>query len=298
MFSAEVLEKRTDIKTIDVLSLNDPQSRKRAIHQLGEGRVVAAQMRNVFGFWINAANPNARGELARIKNESLVEGKPIKKLSTMLPGEVIIPFVDQNQIATNLKPYTAHPTIYSQTFGSICHTVLPLYPEAAEMLPGTILSKADDNSGTNLIYNLDPTGHPDMNAFINELYREGIVTAVTSMNDVGSPEITDVETATKFLEGLNMPITLLGDEYPCRPEILGSFPQVDFRTGTVVRDGHIPHDLLTVLYGLEPSNGNMKLARYEVNFPFQYPLLVSEITPADSRLKLLEFIHYQNPSEE
>lgn len=286
--SQSIEEKSNTKAEIEIMSLGDPESRKKAIESIQKGHLVAAQMRNVFGFWIDAHNDNARQLLADIKKE-----KVGKKLSTMIPGRIITPLIDITKISSKLKGFVTDPNTYSDTFGSICHTVLPLKSEGRNILPDSILSNYSDSEGTPVVYNLDPTGHPPMQAFIEELQAQGIFCGVTSMNTAGTPEITNLEDATTFLQQLNFPTALLRDSYPCRPEVIGSFPQINFIEGTIIRDGHIPVDLLSVMYNVE-SSSSLKAAKYKVDLPYQWPLLSSLADPKGMRQNLLDFIHYQH----
>ncbi len=275
---------------IQELNLLDSSSRRTVIKAVREGNIVAGHMRQVYGLWIDASNQSTRESVAKLKNEP-----PGKKMSIMMTGSALLPYVDKSSVYAPLRKYIEDPEAYSSVFGSVCHTVLPIDPKYSHLFPETVKSSVDINGvHREVVYNLDPTGHAGIQELINELEFEGIIAAVTSMNPSSHPEIVSYRSALDFLQDRSADVTvpiLFKDTNRCRTDIKGSFPQVNLLSGKIIRDGHIPASVISWMLGVEPDDA-IKDAKYGQNeFVLQQPLLPERNNPQDIRKIILEYIH-------
>ncbi len=100
-----------------------------------------------------------------------------------------------------------------------------------------------------IVYNLSPIGHEPLADFVRfSQDRDVPILAVTSLNVSGEPEYSDISQVREFCarHGAALPL-ILKDPLPLRAGIVGSLPQFDLTTGTLVREGHVPTELLNLL---------------------------------------------------
>lgn len=277
---------------IEEIDLLDRKSRAKAIKSIIDGKVVAGHMRHVFGFWVNSSNDQARRLVAQIKGE-----KPEKKMSIMTTGKFIVKHIEKKYIAENLRKYIATPKIFSSVFGSMCHTILPIKHISLPYFSKTVLSEQNITSTLkcHIVYNLDPTGHPGMEELTSELLQEGIIPAVTSMNQSLKPEIVDLINAKQFLNTLSKhkSIILMRNTVRTRQNILGSFTQLHLVNGMFERDGHIPAAILGWMLDIPINFKTIKKHKYQ-HKQIKHLFDISQknkLKPNEVRKEILKFIH-------
>ena len=281
-------KKVNQIKEVD---LTNPLQRKKAVNAIIAGKVVAGHIRRVFGLWIDSSSESAYKTVMQIKGESLG-----KKMSIMTTGSFIVPHINSMRVKKKYRKYVQDANIFSETFGSLCHTILPIKSSSVNYFSKNVIS--DSSSNTNkidhIVYNLDPSGHPGMEQFIRDLELEGIIPAVTSMNPALHPEITQTENARYFLESLskNRPHLLMRDLYPVHEGILGSFAQIHLISGYIERDGHIPAHILSLMLGMEVNPKKFKKHKYaHIHFGKEFIDKIKRMSATEIRELILKFIH-------
>jgi|GEM_PF-5129341 len=277
-------------RDIQELNLTVDTQRKKAIEAIMDGKVVAGHMRRVFGFWIDASNTAAYKALLKIKGEQYG-----KKMSIMTTGSFIVPHIYINGVKKEYRKYVESPEMYSGVFGSICHTILPIKLNSLRCFPEHVVSSSSFGTRKkfNVVYNLDPTGHPGMETFISQLQGQGVIPAVTSMNPVLYPEITNIQSAQHFLKStlFDKDQILMRDMHPVRKDILGSFAQVHLIQGVIERDGHIPAKILGWMLNMEIDENKIKKHKYP---HASFDKIVNKIKkkdPLEIRRLILKYIH-------
>ncbi len=304
-YTSDVAEYKGILKRYpDVGSLDDQVSLNQAADLVKSGRIIVAQMRGVFGFFSDAQQHTSVAKIRQIKGD-----KPDKALSTMISGENFIKLLDLDHIHPAYRAICKDAQEYEQVFGSICHTKAPILKNYSTInkieIPADIYTteRLPDGKERKIIYNLSTIGHDPMTRLLTEIHKRGVdVVAVTSANPSKQPEYTSreevLEYCTNYIDDIPFVLT---DPLPIRRGIVGSFPQFDLITGYLIREGHIPTDLLEFLLTKRQGEGkadsivNKKITK-KSNYP-SYNFKKEEIlnfeinNPASLRKAILDFIH-------
>ena len=228
-----------------------------AIDEILSGGLVATQYHGVFIIVFSATNARAREGVLAAKGET-DSSRPLTSLTFC---KHIFPYVDLDRIPeARVRDLIIDPDQFRRSLGGICHVRLPLTQKATqEALPPQIMSFQD---GVPYTHNLEPYGNLLFSNLAHELNEAG-VTFITgsSLNRAGEDEICELSAAETFCEQTGITY-LLRDPLFVAPGVRGSFPTVDLEKMTVVRDGHVPVQLVERIVNLEFDKREMKPAKH------------------------------------
>lgn len=288
--------KKTDMKKgFRIGDLSNAQDVEYAASIISNGGIISMRMRGVCGMWVDATSQQAVFKVCTIKADN-----PNRKLSTMVFAENILPLVDVDSVYPDLRKYVQDTNLFKSVFGSICHICLPILPSKVDKLPASIYSIQDTSNGPRpVVYNLEPTGHELMSHAVSSYQARGVLwSAVTTLNAHGAPEPTNDIQAIHMIEKYNAtsadksnpPILIyLKDTTRQRSDIVGSFAQLNFITGEIMRDGHIPSYIIERIVPARRSE-NMLPHKYPNVFPDTEHWIGDDKSPSGIRKSIIQFI--------
>lgn len=264
-------------------SLDDPLALREASELIGSGQVVAFQFRKVFGLMVDARNDQAAITALEVKGTPNPEEKP---LSAMMFSQDFFPLVDVEKLPKSMQELVSDPDEFQNLIGSLCHIRAPILADQIDQIPPRLLS-FDKETGQAYMHNLDPRGHEPMAEFINALNKTGILfPGVTAIGLSGQAEFADKESAIALCQNSGVVPLFLEDPNSTHEQILGSFTQLDIERAEIIRDGHVPAMVITMLIGDVSIAGGMKEALHQqAEFFFQEPLDL--LKPIDLRSRIL-----------
>jgi tRNA A37 threonylcarbamoyladenosine synthetase subunit TsaC/SUA5/YrdC len=264
------------------------QDVNRAVDLIKSENVISAQMFGVYGLWANAESKKAVEKIQKIKNSQS------KTLSLVGFSKDIYMHIHKQSVHPKIKKFFDSSETISLHIGSLLHLRMPIKKSSKNVLPISVVG-VEQHGMT--IQNLDPYGHYGISNLIKKLNVSGVkYVAVTSLNHSGiSYEITDKQEAEAFVKNKNIPLLLHDTKHTGK--VKGSFTIVDVSSLRVVREGHIPTELVNILFGNIVFNVNkMNKSRYQ-----QYDLafmekLINDITtkkmdPKIARKYILKMVH-------
>jgi len=289
------MRKKIDKNKFRIGELSNMQDVDYAASIISSGGIISMRMRGVCGMWVDATSQQAVFKVCTIKADN-----PNRKLSTMAFAENILPLVDVDSVHPDLKKYAQDTNLFKSAFGSICHVSLPILPSKVDRLPASIYSIQDTPNGPRpVVYNLEPTGHELMSHAVASYQARGVLwSAVTTLNAHGVPEPTNDTEAIHIIEKYNAasedksspPILIyLKDTTRQRADIVGSFAQLNFITGEIMRDGHIPSYIIERIVPARRSE-NMLPHKYPNVFPDTEHWIGDDTSPSGIRKSIIKFI--------
>lgn len=232
------------IPELQIGSLENPDDVNQAVEIIKNGDIVAAQFRNVFGLWFDAWNQEAANEALLIKETNDLT----KPLATMMFSENFLPLIDMDLLSPEVAGLVEDPEAFQNRIGSLCHIGAPIRMDVVSEIPQRILSWRD---GAPFMHNLDPYGHEPISIFIQSLNDAGIVyPGMTAVGIHNEAEFTKFEEVINLCEGSERVKILLEDPLVTHPEVLGSFPIIDLMNERIIREGHVPSDVVHQLFGM------------------------------------------------
>lgn len=282
-------------RRLEIGFMDDESQLKRAAQIIVEGGVVAAQLGNIYGLFLDASNPNAVAHEVKIKGKSGPE-----PLSIMMSSTRLLDILDKNKVHPDLKHLISDGQTLGELVGGICHVRGPVRSDyldlktktGEELIPQSILSWDENNNA--FVHNLDPHGYENVEKWISMVNKMGVrFVGVSSLNYKGTPERYCLPDAIEFcLNGLVNPNALLIDPNPVDPRIKGSYAILNFATAFYVRDGQIPVEVVDQVLGVNISEkehpGGIKPAKFERDFDFS--VLIEKFSGAELRTEILKSI--------
>lgn len=275
-----------ELQELQIGSLENADDIKRAVDDIRSGGIVAAQFRNVFGFWFNGWINETANKALKIKGTVKYATKP---LSTMMFSENFLPLVDSDLLSPEVKVLVEDPDTFQKRFGSLCHMRAPIRKELIDHIPPRILSWQHD---TPYMHNLDPHGHEPMASFIKNLNDAGqLFLGMTAVGKHKKPEFTSKYGVIELSKKSEMVNLLLEDPWNTHPDVKGSFPVVDLEKKKLLREGHIPTEIIQQLFGFELlTDDNIIPSHFELANIFT-DISLDGSTPEKIRSLMIDIIH-------
>jgi len=247
-------------------SLWERQDRTLAIQHILRGSPVGVFNFGVAAIWGDGGSGAFVDAIQEIKT-----GREKSPLAATLPAEQLLPLIDQEKIpslyrVTGEVPFLTDTEKYRAYMGFTSFARIPLLPEAAQLLPPSMVSF--DVNGTPVLQNWIPDGHRPVTHFLREMKSAGIkYPAVTSMNVHGMASIVSQREMALF-QSHNIPFVLV-DPYG-KMNGTGSYWIVDFcrDPAVAVRAGNLPRNVFNKLF---PHVVIDESTKSEQHIPLEFP---------------------------
>jgi len=252
---------------------------KEAARLASSGVPIGFYNRGVFALWGDAKNTSFVESVEKIKGEAR-KGKP---LGATLSAKQLVEHLDKELIPAKFHHIFLNPQELSDRLGSLCFYRLLLTRQSLEKIPSSLISW---NKDVPTIQNWDPSGHKPAGNLMQEFLAQGIdFPGITSLNLSDQPEIVTDEEAKVFAMERGIPLLLLDEKDPRTAQ--GSYPILEFNGDSIslVRQGHISHELLSHILSVTIDATNAKLAKYpQTAISFDE---MEKMTPSIIRTKIL-----------
>lgn len=267
-------------------SLDDPLALQEASELISSGQVIAFQFRSVSGLMVDPWNEQAAITALEVKGTLNPKEKP---LSAMMFSQDFLPLVDIEKLPKSMQELVSDPDEFQNLIGAVCHIRAPIRADIVDQIPPRLLS-FDDITGQAYMHNLDPQGHEPMSNFITWLNSSGLdYVGVTAIGQSGQAEFADKESALNLCRESGVVPLFLEDPNSTHEQVLGSFTQLDIENAEIIRDGHVPARVITMLVGEVSVTDEMKEVLHpQAEFFFQESLDL--LKPIDLRAKLLKLM--------
>ncbi|OGV91909.1 hypothetical protein A2783_02150 [Microgenomates group bacterium RIFCSPHIGHO2_01_FULL_45_11] len=254
----QLVEQPIQVEQFRLGSLANPEDVREATQIIADGGIVAAQWRrSVIGLFMRADSQEAIASALAIKGDPDTN----RPFSSMMFHEDLSPFIDLDLVHPELRKQVTQPSKWQRRIGSLVHVAYPLLPEANKAIPASIRSSGGDYD---VIYNIDPTGNPEMSGLISSVNEAGVgFMAVTALGPHGGKEYQRIRYAVDHLRPFGEQVLLLlFHPHPVRNDVGGSLTIIDSVNARVIRDGHVPRKVIEGILEVSLDSKETKEAFY------------------------------------
>ncbi len=247
---------KKEISAVEVESVWNEASQRRAANLIAQGETVGLFMGSVCTFWGKGDDLNFFNEVVRVKGEK----RKTKQLSIITNSYEIVKLIDPTKIPAALQPIFLNPAEMAIRFGALCFLQLPVRQELAHTIAPHHLSYAED--GTPIMMGLDPYGNSALELLSHVTRQLGVKFLTgSSLNASGQPEIVEQVEGIEYCHKVGgVPLFLIDPLNTGKAK--GSLPiiRIDQDGPKLIRDGFIPTPALEKLIGMPIDTSLAQLA--------------------------------------